>query len=692
MPSSTDNFSNPWAGFLLLATLIVVIYSNSFNSSWHFDDLGNIVQKSEIHINNLSFPALKNAATHRGHVNRPLSRLSFAFNWYFHNGDVVGYHVVNTLIHVLTAFFLFLTIINFFRTPGLRGLYEGDEYFIALLATVLWAANPIQTQAVTYIVQRMASMAAMFYILAMLCYVKARLSRHFLTTAMLSSACAIFFILGVASKENAVLLPLSLLLVELIFFKAIRRWVSNRKVFFWGGIAAIFVMFLAAVFLTKDIFSILDGYSKRPFTLSERVLTESRILVFYLTQLFYPVPTRLCLEHYFPLSTSSLLSPWTTLPAIGLILALIALAVFKIRQWLFFSFAVLFFFLNHLIESTIIPLELVFEHRNYLPSLFLFVPVAIGLKRLIYFYQDKKMMYAIIIGFTILLVIGFGMGTYVRNMAYKTDKLFWEDVKTKTPQFGRLYHNLAFVYYKMEGNDEKELALYKKALEGKIHRKKEECSSLYNIAEFYRKRKNWAKAEEYYLKTLAVRPGYEKARYNYAVTLVAKGEIDQAAIVLAPLIRELDDDNGLALNLQGEILLKRQRPEKALLYFRASLRNAPRYARTQFHVGKAFYSLQDYDKAEMFFGEFYSHNPRIINVLLWLVSTNLQAGDTDDAKKYTNVLLQFANEEGFRRGFALLSENGDMPVGDQKKLCNWFHQRMKEFMLTEHATLCLSGK
>ena len=102
--------------------------------------------------------------------------LTFALNWYIGKDNVLGYHIVNNAIHLVTTFFLFLTVLNLLMSPNLKGKYQGNEYAIAFLSAILWAVNPIQTQAVTYIIQRMASLAAMFYIIGIYFYLKTRLS------------------------------------------------------------------------------------------------------------------------------------------------------------------------------------------------------------------------------------------------------------------------------------------------------------------------------------------------------------------------------------------------------------------------------------------------------------------------------------------------------------------------------------
>jgi hypothetical protein len=190
--------------FFLLWILVFLIYSNTLQAEWHFDDYQNILENQNIRIPDLSFQSLSKALTHSSNVKmyRPLSYLSFALNWHIDRYDVFGYHLVNIFIHCLSAGILFLTIQALFKTPALQGRFEEGESFIALLAATLWAVNPIQTQAVTYIVQRMTLLASLFYLLSVYCYLKARLQPFARPKILFLLGCILSFVLGVASKEN----------------------------------------------------------------------------------------------------------------------------------------------------------------------------------------------------------------------------------------------------------------------------------------------------------------------------------------------------------------------------------------------------------------------------------------------------------------------------------------------------------
>ena len=211
--------------FTLLVLLIFLIYSNTFHAAWHLDDKPNILDNDRLHISDLAPRSLWNTffakkESGQNEFYRPLPSLSFALNWYVGQDNTFGYHLVNIAIHATTAFILYLTTFSLLLAPKLTGRFSGpDVHFIALLSSVLWAVNPIQIQAVTYIVQRMAAMATMYYLLAIYFYVRGRLARRPMIQVLFYLGCLVSFLFALMSKENALILPASLCLVEFIFFQ-----------------------------------------------------------------------------------------------------------------------------------------------------------------------------------------------------------------------------------------------------------------------------------------------------------------------------------------------------------------------------------------------------------------------------------------------------------------------------------------
>ena len=211
--------------FIVLFIALIIIYGNSFHGQWHFDDIPNIVNNPNAHLTSLSWENIKNAfyATIHGqkYLTRPLARFTFALNYLIGGTNVFGYHIVNFAIHYFAAIFLFLFIYNTLQLPLLNERYGKTAYGIALFSVFFWATHPMQVTAVTYIVQRMTSMAGMFYIMAMYFYLKGRMADGAGKKVGHFALCGIAAIFSFASKENAAMLPVSLFLFDLFLIQGL---------------------------------------------------------------------------------------------------------------------------------------------------------------------------------------------------------------------------------------------------------------------------------------------------------------------------------------------------------------------------------------------------------------------------------------------------------------------------------------
>jgi len=516
--------------FISLLIILLAVYSNTFDGNWQYDDFHNIVQNTNIHFNTISFDSIKAAIFSQ----RPLPNISFGLNYYFNRLDVVGYHIVNLLIHYLSSIFLFLFVYNTLKLPVLQERYKNIEYSVALLATFFWALHPIQVTSVTYIVQRMASMSGMFYILSMYAYLKARTSNNatisilFFIGSLLAGLCAIF------SKENAVMLPVSIMLFDLLLIHGASK--DNLKKFF-----KIFSLPLVLIFITGLIYlfyfcDILESYTVRDFTMTERLLTEPRVILFYLSLLIYPINSRLTFLHDIDIS-HSLLLPWTTVPSILLLLAIIGIALSQAKKRPLVSFCVLFFFLNHLIEGSILPLELIYEHRNYIPSTLLFVPLAEFIIFTINYFSYKRIIqFAVAFG-VVILILGLGDVTYRRNFIFSNSLLLWMDNIAKYPQLSRPYSNLGNVYL-LQNHKDKALYYYKKALElnnfANTHIK---ALQEYNLGVYYYYEGQYDLALPYLDRAYASHPSYLMTAVYKANILLLNGEYNAAHALIEPLAR-----------------------------------------------------------------------------------------------------------------------------------------------------------
>tara|TARA_R110002096_G_scaffold116164_2_gene251737 strand:- start:37835 stop:39769 length:1935 start_codon:yes stop_codon:yes gene_type:complete len=317
-----------------------------------------------------------------GPTGRPLSLLTFlldANNW---PAEAWPFKRTNLVIHCLCGAFLGLLI----REILLALQYDRSAArWLAIAAAGIWLLHPFLVSTTLYIVQRMAQLTALFSFVGLLVYIRGRVQlpqnprRAYL---LMSSGIAVFGLLATLSKENGILLPLLVAVVEITviasqherFGKLNRYWAA----LFLVAPALVVFGYLGGQFFRNDFFDIVPP---RDFSIYERLLTESRILIDYLQHWFLPklYTTGVFQDHV--LKSSGILSPVTTLLAVIIHVVLLATAIVRRRRWPVFALAILFFYASHLLESTVVNLELYFEHRNYLATGFLFLPLLIVLQR-----------------------------------------------------------------------------------------------------------------------------------------------------------------------------------------------------------------------------------------------------------------------------------------------------------------------
>jgi hypothetical protein len=336
---------------------------------FHFDDRPNITQNPLVQIKVFTWDRIEKmvSETYKESI-RVFSYFTLALNYYFGEFDVFGYHLVNLFIHVFAGIALYWFLLLTLRLPSLKDRYGAVSYKVALFTSLIFIAHPVQTQSVTYIVQRMTSLGGMFYLFAFVLYVKGRLAKGQGRFLYLGGA-GLSYLLGVFSKENVAILPFFIALYEFYFFQNLDLSPRGKRILLIlvGGLLAL--GFLGSLVWGKRYYDvIIEGYKTRDFTLMERVLTQFRVVLYYLTLLIYPHPSRLNLDYDFPISRT-VLDPPTTLIAIVVVLGLVGYSLWVAKKRPLLSFCILWYFGNLVIESSIFPLEMVFEHRLYLPSI-----------------------------------------------------------------------------------------------------------------------------------------------------------------------------------------------------------------------------------------------------------------------------------------------------------------------------------
>ncbi len=374
---------NP-AVLLCILAVTVACYLPGLTGHFVFDDGVNIVKNPYLRIDNLDFSSLWQAAFSNGAglLSRPISMMSFAVNYHVSGMDAYYFKLANLGIHLVNGILIFMLarlLLSLHQRVHRTKTDDNAVTWIATAVAALWLLHPFNLTGVLYVVQRMTSLAALFTLAGLVLYLHGRKSLlNGKRSGFVAVAAALFVAtpLAVLCKENGALLPLLIFATE----ATLLRWRTpdqrTRHVLVAiVGLSAVIPVLVGLLYFLNNPALILGGYAWRDFSLTERLMTEARVLWFYLHMIVLPSMAEMGLHHDDILVSRSLFSPWTTLPAIaGLFLLAAGAFVLRNKQPLI-TFGIAFFLIGHALESTIIPLEIAFEHRNYLPMLGILFPL-----------------------------------------------------------------------------------------------------------------------------------------------------------------------------------------------------------------------------------------------------------------------------------------------------------------------------
>lgn len=358
-------------GFMVL---LVSVYWPGLSGGFFFDDFVNLVQSRSIKIDDLSTETLLRVwdSGVAGPLGRPISMLTFAANYYFSRLDPFWFKLTNLFIHCINACLVFVVakLIAKVYQPLPKSTQRSG--LVAGFVAVLWAFHPIQLTSVLYVVQRMTSLSSMFVLLALILHISARQRKG--GAAYFVVAWGLAGPLAILSKETGVLLVLYVAVYEGVIHRSIEgRFDRFARLY-------LSILLLASAFLVcyLSLFSgngLLKGYETRSFTFEERLLTEFRIILEYLWMIVAPALSAFSLHHDDIVISTGFFEPIETLYSCLLVGLLLAFAWFMRARNPVFSFGILWFMVGHSLESTIFPLELMHEHRNYLPSFGIFMAI-----------------------------------------------------------------------------------------------------------------------------------------------------------------------------------------------------------------------------------------------------------------------------------------------------------------------------
>jgi hypothetical protein len=374
------NARRAWILLMALMAATALAYWPSLHGGYMFDDGIYFAENPGVHVTTLQLGEWMRAATSQCSVNllcRPLSALTFAANWYFTGIDPFWPKLANLVIHLLNGLLLFALLRELFRLNNVVRAIENNRDLVAAFIAGAWLLLPINLTGVAYVSQRMEALANVFVFLGLWWYLRAR--RGQLAgdggTAMLWISIAVCTALGLTAKEDAALLPLFTACAEFAitgFRNRDGHWCKPAI----GTHLALLVapMIAGLIWIAPRIFHGVSGY--RTFTTVQRLLTEPRVLCDYIGWTLLPNLNSLTFYHDDIALSHGLIDPPTTLTAILALLGLLGIALWQRKARPLFCLGILWFFAGHSMTATIIPLELVFEHRNYFPSVGLLLAVA----------------------------------------------------------------------------------------------------------------------------------------------------------------------------------------------------------------------------------------------------------------------------------------------------------------------------
>lgn len=583
---------------LVLCTLFLsgfFIYSNTFYGSFRCDDIGSIVDNPAI-TNILNFQAIWNFWP-----TRFIIYLSIAFNYHLSQLNVFSYHVFNLIVHLISSILVWWLTLLTFSTPAMKGQQiTKHAQIIAFFAGLFFIAHPIQTQGVTYVIQRAASLATLFYLACLSLYVKSKLLQEQGKSSMfprfLYGGALISAVMAMFTKEMAITLPLMVLLYEACFLK-------TKEGLNWKYLAPFLATLLIiplVMFLTKSVdFIGMSRVLESAPNISpwHYLLTQFKVMVTYIRLLFIPINQNL--DYDYPVANSLLVLP---VFASFIFLALILIsAVRMFSKYRLISFGIFWFFLTLLPESSIIPIrDVIFEHRLYLPM----AGFSIFLVSIIYYIFENKGIKPVVI---VLLITStcYGILAYKRNIIWEDELVLFNDTVHKSPKKARAYNSRGLAYYN-RGNLIQAIFDYNKAIEIKP-----DFAEAYNSRGLaYDKEGNFAQAIADYTQAIKIKSNLAEAYYNRGNVFTDQGNFAQAISDYTQAI-EINPNFAYAFNNRGNAYKYQKNLDQAFADYNDAVRINSNYAMAYYNRGNIYGQQGSFEKAISDYNQAIKINPNL---------------------------------------------------------------------------------
>lgn len=531
IPIAITFIQKPFTHVILIILLGLLVYSNTFQTPFVFDD--EIGVSKNITIRDLGYIT---EAYGSGLISltRPIGQMTFTLNYVLNGLDVAGYHILNLLIHLGCGLLVYRLLILILKTGELARYFQkpDSEVFripglISLLAALLFVSHPIQTQAVTYIVQRFTSLATFFYLMSFVLYLESRFSASTKGRYAFYGLSLITAVLAMKTKEISFTLPLLIILVEFMFF---RGEIRKRIIYLIPLTLTMIIIPLSLIAgmqgssqtgIGRALDEMAKGASLSSISRSDYLFTQFRVIVTYIRLLFLPVQQNL--DYDYPIYET-----FFTFPVFSSFLFLLSIFVWGVyllyrsysrdeeRRGMLrlMSFGIFWFFITISMESSIIPIaDVINEHRLYLPSVGFFIFIMSGIIWVAGRQQNRLINDKTILSVLVVVVIVLSGIAYARNVVWQDEVKLWEDVVKKSPAKPRAQYNLhesSGRYYLNQGRYMDALSEFQVVLKLKA----DFADPHKNLGYTYLKLRQFNKALEEYQTALKYEPNSYEIHFN----------------------------------------------------------------------------------------------------------------------------------------------------------------------------------
>lgn len=609
MDPPSDRPSKVWLALLLVAIVTGVAFANSFSGPFIFDGLASIEKNTSIHRVSESLSPPPDSLTVSG---RPLLNLSLALNYALDERNPRGYHLANLLIHVLAALALFGILRRTLLQPALRPRFGDASLPLASAIAILWAVHPLQTESVTYVVQRAESLMGLFYFLTIYCFIRATEENArglaWPALAVIAALC------GMATKEVMITAPLMALLYDRTFVAGTFRDALAKRWRFYLALASTWILLAWLILTGAQGIDGTGGFSPKA-SWHTYALGQAWAIAHYLRLAIWPHPLVLDYGGKVFLPSTALL-----VPAALLVGALLTGTVLALRRRPAIGFAGCWFFGILALTSSVIPLgDMIVEHRLYLPLAALIALPVLALHA----WLGKRsilVLAAVALTFTVL--------TLRRNADYATALSIWSDTVAKRPS-ARGFLSLGNAW--MAGGQMTDaIESFSRALEIDPDNRKVHA----NLGKAYQETGRLDEALTEYQKALAIDPAFHIAHNNLGSLLARTGRPDEAIAHYRAAL-ESKPDSAEAHNNLGNVFFRAGNPSEAAIHYRKAVDFQPQDLEIRFSLGGALYSMGQSAEAIPHLEKIVASLPNkidAVNMLAWILATCPDASHRDGAR------------------------------------------------------------